>query len=197
MYAQSVKLSEWARQQGVSYQTAWRWVKAGTMPVPVCQAASGTWLVDVAPAQAAGRVVAYCRVSCADQKADLDRQAVRVVGGANRLGFAVGEVVIEVGSGLDGRRRELHRILADADVSVIVVEHRDRLARFGVEHLEAALSASGRRLVVLDTEETTDDLVRDITEVLTSMCARRYGRRAARVCAERAMRAAIEDVDAG
>ena len=50
MYAQSVKLSEWARQQGVSYQTAWRWVKAGTMPVPVRQAASGTWLVDDAPA---------------------------------------------------------------------------------------------------------------------------------------------------
>ncbi|GAB7109744.1 hypothetical protein JCM4814A_80590 [Streptomyces phaeofaciens JCM 4814] len=40
-----MKLSEWARQQGVSYQTAWRWVKAGKMPVPVRQAPSGTWLV--------------------------------------------------------------------------------------------------------------------------------------------------------
>jgi putative resolvase len=182
-----VKLSEWARQQGVSYQTAWRWVKAGTMPVPVRQAASGTWLVDGAPARAEGRVVVYCRVSCADQKADLDRQAVRVVEGANRLGFAVGEVVKEVGSGLNGRRRELHRILADAEVSVIVVERRDRLARFGVEYLEAVLSATGRRLVVLDAEETTDDLVVDISEVLTAMCARLYGRRAAKNRAARAV----------
>ncbi|MER5220009.1 IS607 family transposase [Streptomyces flaveus] len=175
-----MKLSEWARQQGVSYQTAWRWVKNGTMPVPVRQTASGTWLVDDAPASAQERVVAYCRVSSADQKADLDRQAVRVVEGANRVGLAVDEVVKEVGSGLNGRCRKLHRVLADPKAGVIVVEHRDRLARFGVEHLEAALSASGRRLVVLDPQESTDDLVRDITEVLTSMCARRYGRRAAR-----------------
>ncbi|WP_033326011.1 IS607 family transposase [Streptomyces yerevanensis] len=181
-----MKLSEWARQQGVSYQTAWRWVKNGTMPVPVRQTASGTWLVDDGPASTQERVVAYCRVSSVDQKADLDRQAVRVVEGANRVGLAVGEVVKEVGSGLNGRRQKLHRVLADPKAGVIVVEHRDRLARFGVEHLEAALSASGRRLVVLDPQETTDDLVRDITEVLTSMCARRYGRRAAKNRAARA-----------
>ncbi|MBZ9642665.1 IS607 family transposase [Streptomyces sp. PSKA30] len=192
-----MKLSVWARQQGVSYQTAWRWVKNGTMPVPVRQAPSGTWLVDEAPAAAQGRVVAYCRVSSADQMRDLDRQAVRVVEGANRLGLAVSEVVKEVGSGLNGRRRQLHRVLSDLKVDVIVVEHRDRLARFGIEHLEAALSASGRRLVVLDVQETTDDLVRDMTEVLTSMCARLYGRRAAKNRAERAVRAATEEgVDA-
>ncbi|MEU0811501.1 IS607 family transposase [Streptomyces sp. NPDC005970] len=182
-----MRLSEWARRQGVSYQTAWRWVKDGKMPVPVRQAPSGTWLVDEPVVQPSGRVVAYCRVSSADRKADLDRQVARVVAGANRQGLAVAEIVTEVGSGVNGRRRELHRLLADAGAAVIVVEHRDRLARFGVEHLEAALSAGGRRLVVLDPSETTDDLVQDITEVLTTMCARLYGRRAARNRAERAV----------
>ncbi|MFI8073704.1 IS607 family transposase [Streptomyces sp. NPDC086033] len=185
-----MKLSEWARQQGVSYQTAWRWVKDGKMPVPVRQAPSGTWLVDEVAVQPSGRVVAYCRVSSVHQKADLERQAARVVSGANGLGLAVAEVVTEVGSGLNGRRRELHRLLSDPQTAVIVVEHRDRLARFGVEHLEAALSASGRRLVVLDpaeTAETADDLVRDITEALTSMCASLYGRRAAKIRAARAV----------
>ncbi|MEU9446522.1 IS607 family transposase [Streptomyces sp. NPDC048304] len=121
--------------------------------------------------------VAYCRISSADP--DLDRQVARVVQGATGLGLPVAEVVTEVGSGLNGRRRKLHRLLSDPQAAVIVVEHRDRLARFGVEHLEAVLAASGRRLVVLDPTETADDLVRDITEVLTSMCARLYGRRAA------------------
>ncbi|MFE9046016.1 IS607 family transposase [Streptomyces sp. NPDC007818] len=194
-----MKLSEWARQQGVSYQTAWRWVKDGKMPVPVTQAPSGTWLVaEPTPDASAvsGRVVAYCRVSSADQKADLDRQASRVVDGANGLGLPVGEVVTEVGSGLNGRRRELHRVLSDPQAAVIVVEHRDRLARFGVEHLEAVLSASGRRLVVLDPTETADDLVRDVTEVLTSMCARLYGRRAAKNRAARAVAVATgEDAE--
>jgi putative resolvase len=76
---------------------------------------------------------------------------------------------------------------------VIVVEHRDRLARFGVEHLEAALAAQGRRVVVADLGETTDDLVRDMIEVLTSMCARLYGRRGARNRAMRAVTAAKKD----
>jgi putative resolvase len=69
---------------------------------------------------------------------------------------------------------------------VIVVEHRDRLARFGTEQLDAALNAAGGRIVVADPGETTDDLVRDMIEVLTSMCARLYWRRGAR---NRAMRA--------
>lgn len=116
-----------------------------------------------------------------------------MVQGATGLGLPVAEVVTEVGSGLTGRRGKLHRLLSDPSAAVIVVEHRDRLARFGVEQLEAVLSQSGRRLVVLDlsettdTSETTDDLVRDITEVLTSMCARLYGRRAAETRAARAV----------
>jgi putative resolvase len=100
---------------------------------------------------------------------------------------------------MDGRRRKLHRLLDDPDTAVIVVEHRDRLARFGVEHLEAVLSASGRRLVVLDPAESADDLVRDVTEVLTSMCARPYGQRAAKSRPARAIAAATgeSDEDAG
>lgn len=101
----------------------------------------------------------------------------------------VGEVVTEVGSDLNGKRPKLRRILSDPSVSIVVVEHRDRLARFGIEHLEAALSAHGRRIVVADQGETTDDLVRDMIEVLTSMCARLYGRRGARNRAIRAVTA--------
>jgi putative resolvase len=59
-----------------------------------------------------------------------------------------------------------------------------------VEHLEAALAAQGRRIVVLDPAETSDDLVRDMVEVLTSFCARLYGRRGARNRALRALNAA-------
>ena len=96
----------------------------------------------------------------------------------------------EVGSGMNGNRPKLRRILSDPSVTVIVVEHRDRLARFGVEQLESALAAAGRRVLVADPGETADDLVRDMIEVLTSMCARLYGRRGARNRAMRAVTAA-------
>lgn len=87
---------------------------------------------------------------------------------------------------------KLKRLLADASVGTIVVEHRERLARFGVEYIGAALAGQGRRLVVIEEREVDDDLVRDVTAVLSLMCARLYGRRSAKRRAERAIVAAAE-----
>ncbi len=165
--------------------TAYRWFREGTLPVPA-QRVGRLILVKSAGAGSPGGVVLYARVSSHDQRADLDGQVARLTAWATGQEFSVAQVVTEVGSGLDGKRPKLRRVLSDPDAKVIVVEHRDRLARLGVEHLEAALSAQGRRIVVVDPAETTDDLVRDMIEVLTSMCARLYGRRGAR---NRAMRA--------
>jgi putative resolvase len=82
------------------------------------------------------------------------------------------------------------RLLADPTVKTIVVEHRDRLARFGSEYIEAALAASGRRLVVVDETEMKDDLVQDMVDVLTSFCAHLYGRHTAKNRAAKALAAA-------
>jgi putative resolvase len=183
-----MKLAAWARANGVHPQTAYRWFRQGTMPVPARRLPSGTILVDTPGTGSLPdrRAVLYARVSAYDQRADLDRQVARLSAWATGQGVGVAEVVTEVGSGLNGRRPKLRRLLADPKATMIVVEHRDRLARFGVEHLEAALSAQGRRLVVVDPGESSDDLVRDMIEVLTSFCARLYGRRGAR---NRALRA--------
>lgn len=156
------------------------------MPVPARRLESGTIWVDALAVGDVGRTVVYARVSSHDQRLDLDRQVARLTDWATSKGHVVGEVVTEVGSGLNGKRLKLRRILSDPSASVVVVEHRDRLARFGVEHLEAALSAQSRTIIVADQGETTDDLVRDMIEVLTLICARLYGRRGAR---NRAMRA--------
>lgn len=160
--------------------TAYRWFREGKLPVPA-RRAGRLILVDPEPKPVSvrGTVAAYCRVSSADQKDDLERQVGRVVAGATGRGLAVDRVVSEVGSGMNGHRRKLTKLLSDPAVTVIVVEHRDRLTRFGFEHLAASMAACGRRIVVLEESETTSDLVRDVTEVLTSLCARLYGQRSA------------------
>lgn len=186
-----VKLSEWARVNGVSRQSATRWFHAGVLPVPARQLATGTILVDE-PEREAGGVAIYARVSSADQRGVLDRQVARLVVHLTTSGLAPTRVVAEVGSGLNGHRARLLGLLRDPAVGTIVVEHRDRLARFGVEYLEAALAAQGRRVVVVDDAEVDDDLVRDMVEVLTSFCARLYGRRSAKRRAELAVAAAGE-----
>jgi putative resolvase len=78
-----------------------------------------------------------------------------------------------------------------------VVEHRDRLARFGVEHRAAALAAMGRRIIVVNQDEVEDDVVRDVIEVLRSRCARRYGRGSARRRAGADLRCATAEVVTG
>jgi putative resolvase len=71
-------LADWARAQGISYTTAWRWVKDDAMPVPWHQARSGTIPVDVVPAQQPRAVALYARVCSRDRRSDLDRQLVRL-----------------------------------------------------------------------------------------------------------------------
>jgi putative resolvase len=78
---------------------------------------------------------------------------------------------------MTGSCRSLRRVLSDPSATVIVVEHRDRLARFGVEHLDAVLAARGAAGAGRRSDETGDDLVRDIIEVVISMCACLCGRR--------------------
>jgi predicted site-specific integrase-resolvase len=185
-----VNLKEWAASQGISYATARRWYTAGTLPVPAYQAGRLIVIGVPDPAVPAGVTAVYARVSSADQKADLDRQVARVTAWAAGEGLTVGRVVTEVGSALNGDRRKFLGLLRDPSVTVIAVEHRDRFARFGAEYVEAALSAQGRRLAVADLSEVDDDLVRDMTEILTSLCARLYGRRSARNRAEKALEAA-------
>jgi putative resolvase len=175
-----MKLSVWARRQGISYQTAWRWVKDDVMPVPWRQLPTGTILVDASSEKLVGGVALYARVSSHDQRADLDRQLARLSVYAAEQGLHVVESVSEVGSGLNGKRRALLRLLSDARIETIVVEHRDRLARFGSDYIEAALAASGRKLIVVDPSEMKDDLVADMISILTSFCARLYGKRSAR-----------------
>ena len=184
-----MNLKQWAERQGVSYVTARRWFAAGTLPVQA-RRVGGLILVGETPGPgSAGSAVVYARVWSADQKADLDRQVARVTAWATGQGITVGRVVTETGSALNGNRGEFLALLRDPSVSAIVVEHRDRFARFGAEYVEAALAASGRRLLVVDPAGVDEDLVRDVTEILTSLCARLYGRRAAVNRAARAVAA--------
>ena len=67
----------------------------------------------------------------------------------------------------------------------IIVDHRDRLARFGVEMVEAALRQSNRRLIVINESELQENLIQDFVDLATSMCAKIYGKRSARNRAER------------
>jgi len=174
-----MKLSQYAKHAGVTYKTAWRWWKQGQLDA--YQTPTGTVIVivrePVLPLPTPGRVALYARVSSADQKADLDRQMQRLRAYAAAKGYAVAKEVSEMASGLNDHRPQLSKLLTDPTIGTLVVEHRDRLTRFGSEYIRQLLDTQGRHLEVLLPADTDDELVDDFVAVLTSLAARIYGRR--------------------
>ena len=190
-----MKLSQYAKQVGVSYKTAYRWYRAGSLDA--YQTATGIIIVrdkhDEKPL--VGRIALYARVSSAGQKEDVDRQLQRLKDYAAAKGYQVAKEVVEIASGLHDQRPKLEKLLADTSIGTIVVENRDRLTRFGSHYIETLLEAQGRRVEMIFQSDTDDELVDDFVSVITSMAARIYGqrhskRRAVKIqqCVEQAMK---------
>lgn len=181
-----MKLSEWARLQGISYRTAWNWFKTGTLPVKAVQTGTGTILVEpVLAASESKRAWIYARVSSPEKKSDLDRQAKRCIAFCSASGWIVESTVKEIASGMNDNRPKLRKLIASKP-SRIVVEHKDRLTRFGFGYFEQLLPMIGCELVVMNRDsEEKEELLKDLVAIITSFCCRLYGfRRGQRKAAE-------------
>jgi putative resolvase len=192
-----MKLSEYAKQQGISYRTAFRWWQAGQ--IPGYQAPTGTIIVQEPKAETAHalRVAVYTRVSSHEHQANLDRQAERLLSYCAAKGYQVHKVVKEIASGVNDSRPKLLALLEDQSITLIVVEHKDRLTRFGYRYLDTLLKGQGRILeVVNEAENETEDLMADLTSILYSFTARLYGRRRAKRKTDAIVRElAVEEAD--
>jgi putative resolvase len=177
-----MKLQTYAEFVGVSYKTAWRWWKQGTIHGE--RLPSGTILVMEDVSQHPEReelVVVYARVSANENRPNLDSQAERFCAYCAAKGWKVCKVVKEVGSGVNDSRKKLLALLADPTITVIVVEHKDRLTRFGFRSIETLLAVQSRsREVVNATEKPIEDLVADLISIIYSFSARLYGQRRAK-----------------
>jgi predicted site-specific integrase-resolvase len=198
-----MKLSAYARQIGVSYRTAFRWFKSGK--IQGRQMETGTILITepISELQAAperpAKVAIYTRVSAAENKDHLDGQAKRLQDYCAAKGYRVAQVVKEIGSGVNDTRPKLLKLLTDPTVTLIaacaprsgVVEHKDRLTRFGFNYIEQLLTRSvqARRIEVIHpsgvAENGKEDLIQDFVSIVTSFCARLYGQRRSKRRTER------------
>ena len=195
-----MKLPDYAKELGISYTTAWRWWKAGKLPHPASQTQTGTVIVDYKktldnPTPSLQRVAIYARVSSSENKDNLERQAQRLTDYSIAKGYQIVKVTKEVGSGLNDNRRQLEQLLQRDDYNILLVEHKDRLARFGTHYLDVLLSRVGINLEIVNLEgglagETSpvntppsngkDELMQDLVAIITSFSARLYGQRRAK-----------------
>lgn len=182
-----MKLSDYAKQQGVRYETAWRWFRDGK--IKGHRVGTHTIMVDeglLAPQEQERKVAIYVRVSSAENRSNLESQAERLVTYCLAKGYTVSKIVKEVGSGVNDSRPKFLALLEDQSITVIVVEHKDRASRFGVRYIETLLQGQGRTLEVANqAENETEDLLSDLTAIIYSFCARLYGQRRAKRKTER------------
>lgn len=170
-----MKLSEYAKRNSISYQTAWHHFKQGLIP-GARQLPSGTVVVDeVKESTKPEYTVIYARVSSSENRSNLETQAERLSQYCTSRGWTVNEIVKECASGLNDYRPKLSKILTDRKATRIVVEHKDRLTRFGFNYIKLLLNDC--EIVVVNECETDQDLFEDFVSLVTSFCARIYGKR--------------------
>lgn len=180
-----MKLSQYAKKVGVTYKTAWRWYKAGTLDA--YQTPTGMIIVRDPQAEkpVTGRIALYARVSSASQRSDLERQIQRLRDYAAARGYQVAKEVTEIASGINDHRPKFLKLLADPSIGTIIVERPDRGVRFGWNYIATLMEAQQRRIEAIFPDETKEDLVADFVSIITSMAARLYGRRGSKSKAKR------------
>ena len=170
------KISEYAKLNHVQYRTVWNWINKGKVKIE--RTKTGRVLIVVDEPVKDQTVAVYARVSSSENKNNLERQAQRLIDYANAKGYKVEKVVKEIGSGLNDNRPKLQSLLADKSINLILVEHKDRLTRFGFNYIQTLLANSDRVIEVINNlESPKEDLIADFTSVITSFCAKIYGQR--------------------
>ena len=124
--------------------------------------------------------VCYCRVSSTKQKDDLERQVEYM-----RSIYPEAEVVRDIGSGINFKRKGLRTLLErlmQGDKLQVVIAHRDRLARFGIDLIQYLIEQNGGELVVLDktAHSPQEELTSDLLAILHVFSCRMHGLRSYR-----------------
>ncbi len=172
------KISQYAKRYGVSTRTVWNWMYNGKVRFEREPDGKHIRIIEDEDKKITDAVAIYARVSSSENKNNLERQRERLESYCAARGYKVLKAVSEVGSGLNDKRPKLEKLLTDESVKMIVVEHSDRLARFGLNYIKKLLELQGRKIEVINEQgNDRDDLMQDFVSIITSFCARLYGMR--------------------
>lgn len=170
-------LKQYANKLGVHYRTAWNYFKQGLIP-GAYQISTGTIIVPNKEKSKIDCTIIYSRVSSSQNKSNLDSQANRLVQYCTAKGYGIDKIIKEIGSGINDKRPKLLQLLTDKNVTLIVIEHKDRLTRFGFNYIEKLLAIQDVKIEIVNNATTDkEDLMQDFVSIITSFVARLYGQR--------------------
>lgn len=189
-----VKLSKYAKMTDVSVRTLWRRINDGSLPI--VKSDTGRIFVEINDEVKPYKlnVCVYARISSSENKDNLERQKERLISYCNAKGYKVHSVITEIGSGLNDERKKLEKILLDKSINLIVVEHKDRLARFGLNYIIKLLELDNRRIEIINPQANDeDDLMQDFVSIITSFVSRLYDRRRSKRLTEKIIKEVVDE----
>ena len=169
------KISKYAKMQDVTSRTIWRWIKDGKLNIERTETNRVLVVIDEKEEIKQKKVAIYARVSSSENKENLEKQKQRLLDYSAAKGYTVVNIVTEVGSGLNDSRPKLEKLIIDKNIDIIIVEHKDRFARFGINYVEKLLEMQGRSIEVINLQSNDrEDLMQDFISIITSFTAKLY-----------------------
>lgn len=171
------KISQYAKKFNVTTRTVWNWIYAGKLHIERTDT-NRVLIVDDEDCDIKQHVAIYARVSSSENKSNLETQKQRLLDYCAAKGYQVKQIVTETGSGLNDKRPKLESLLTDYSIKIIVAEHTDRIAIFGLNYINKLLEMQGRRFEIINSSnDDKKELIDDFVAIITSFCARIYGHR--------------------
>jgi predicted site-specific integrase-resolvase len=174
------KLSEYAKEHGVTYRTAYNHFKSGLIE-NAYQLKTGRVVIPDSTNIKHTKddyIITYARVSSSENKTNLNSQSQRLIDFCNAKGWNTNENITEIGSGVNDNRKKLIKILQEEKATKIVVEHKDRLTRTGFNFIQEACKKFNCEIIVVNNVEgEREDIIQDFVSIITSFCSKLYGQR--------------------
>lgn len=173
-----IKLSTYAKNNCITYRTAYRHWEEGKIKGKKTH--TGSILIEDCDVEVEYEplVATYARVSSSENKSNLESQSERLRNFASAKGYKIHKEVKEVGSGLNDERKKLEDLIKDDNIKIIIVEHKDRFSRFGLNLINILMEQRGRKIEIInEVNDSKEDLMQDFVSIITSFCARLYGKR--------------------
>lgn len=170
------KLSDYAKRIGLQYRTVWNWAKQGKLETIEI---NGRLFVEKENTPINQNIaITYARVSSSENKKNLTTQSERLYNYSTAKGYQIYKQVEEIGSGINDNRTKLQQLFKDKNWTILIIEHKDRLTRFGYNYLQMLADEQGRKIEIINnTENKEEDIIQDFVSIITSFCSKIYGQR--------------------
>ena len=185
-----MKVSELAKRLNKTSMTIWNYMKSGKLRYHQDFPRANRYFlweevledIGIETPKNQKITIGYCRVSTHDQKKDLEYQRKVVEQYCSTKGY-VFRIIDDIGSGIDYNKKglkELIRLISCNDVSRVVLNHEDRLLRFGNEIIYELCKLKNVSVEIInqsEKENKEEELVKDVLQIITVFSSRLYGSR--------------------